>query len=178
MTQRKQVTYRGIVLPYDVSDTGEVRRIPGRDCAGRMRKGNIITPHLVAGGYLQVILKYERKTYSPLVHALVAFAFLPDPPGEYGRGKIAVNHKNGIKTDNSPSNLEWVTYKQNSEHASTTGLMLTGEDNPNSRFSEGEIIEIRRLRDAGMTYRAIAKQFNSVHFTIISICKRVTWKHI
>lgn len=52
-------------------------------------------------------------------HRFIALAFIPytsDPT------KLVVNHKNGIPGCDSVSNLEWVTYSQNTKHAYDHGL--------------------------------------------------------
>lgn len=53
------------------------------------------------------------------VHILIARQYVhnPDP-----KTLIEVNHKNGITGDFSILNLEWVTHKQNVQHAVDTGL--------------------------------------------------------
>lgn len=60
-------------------------------------------------GYMGVKIAGKGTT----VHAAVALAFhgLPPTPAH------TVNHKNGVKTDNAPGNLEWLTRKQNMRHA-------------------------------------------------------------
>lgn len=54
---------------------------------------------------------------SNYVHRLVAEAFLTTGKNQ------CVNHIDGNKLNNHYTNLEWVTFKQNSEHASKTGLI-------------------------------------------------------
>lgn len=107
---------------YIVSDSGRVRRNGSdKDCSTRDRKG-----------YLSVDLYKDGKRVTRGVHRLVAEAFIPNP-----ENKPEVNHKDGNKHNNSISNLEWVTKKENVRHAWDNGLVkpsrsMLGRKNPNS----------------------------------------------
>lgn len=59
------------------------------------------------------------KRVSVVVHRLVAMAWVvnPDP-----KTKLYVNHIDGWKNNNHFKNLEWVTTKENNEHAVVAGL--------------------------------------------------------
>ncbi len=75
----------------------------------------IIHKHLGTkkNGYKYVI--HNKKSH--LIHRLVSFAFIPNP-----HDKPHVNHKDGVKSNNHVSNLEWVTRSENEIHARDTGL--------------------------------------------------------
>jgi hypothetical protein len=63
-------------------------------------------------GYRTVVVNNGIKAKGFYVHRLVAKVFIPNPL------KLPeVNHKNKNKNDNSLSNLEWVTKKQNIQHS-------------------------------------------------------------
>lgn len=67
-------------------------------------------------GYELVTLSKEGEKQHFLVHRLVAKHFVEG----YEEGK-EVNHKDGIKTNNKASNLEWVTRRENVQHAIKQG---------------------------------------------------------
>lgn len=82
---------------YYISDKGEVWSYFSRR----------ILNNKLLGGYNRVFIGRELS-----VHILVAKTFLENT----NSGDI-VNHKNGIKTDNSVDNLEWCTFSENSLHS-------------------------------------------------------------
>lgn len=87
---------------YSVSNLGNVKN---------EKTGRIIKQFISSGGYKQVQLGINSETgkqYVPLVHKLVADAFIPNP-----NNLPIINHKDENKLNNSVSNLEWVDYIQN-----------------------------------------------------------------
>lgn len=101
------------------------------------------------------------------IHRLIAEAFIPNPAN-----KPFINHINGIKTDNSIANLEWVTAQENIVHAYSTGLIIpnSGEKCSRSKLTQIQVDTIRKrykpyCKKDGV--RAIAKEFG-LHHSIIS----------
>ena len=71
-----------------------------------------------SNGYKAVDLSLNGKHYIHHIHRLVAIAFIPNP-----HNKPAVNHIDGDKSNNTVTNLEWVTASENMTHAAKTGLL-------------------------------------------------------
>jgi hypothetical protein len=74
-------------------------------------------------GYIYATVLASDYTYSQrvAVHRLVAFAWLGSAPTDK---HVWSNHKDGNKSNNNASNLEWTTISQNIQHAIDTGLKV------------------------------------------------------
>ena len=102
----KQITINGEGWPYEVSDSGLVRRIGSTKC---------LKPSVNKDGYLGVVLSKNGKQKGISVHRLVALMFIPNP-----ENKPEVNHKNENRNDNRAENLEWMTHKNNINYGTRT----------------------------------------------------------
>jgi len=99
---------------YEVSDRGQVRNAAGRVLKPNKMNHGYVCVHLYSGG--------KRSRVVKTVHQLVALAFIPNPKGCW-----EVNHKNFVRADNSIENLEWVTRKENVQHALAAGRRVRPE---------------------------------------------------
>lgn len=73
-----------------------------------------------------------------------------------------VNHIDGIKTNNSVSNLEWNTQYENMKHAFKTGLNVNpfGENHNRSVITEKIYLKCVELREQGLTYAKITEHIS------------------
>lgn len=98
------------------------------------------------------------------VHRCVAEAWIPNP-----ENLPFVNHKDGCKTNNHASNLEWCTASDNLRHSWQTGLRRTTErtravsllgGRANRKFSDSEAARIRSLFRGGRSIRSLSFEFS------------------
>ena len=139
--------YEGI---YQVSNQGRVRSLDRtvKYVTGAKRKlhGKIIKVQDDGRGYSQVRLyDKNRKGKTIKVHKLVATNFINNP-----KKYKEVNHKNGVKDDNSVGNLEWTTRKRNIAHAISNKLINnSGQDNSLAKLTNDDARVIRELYSTG-----------------------------
>ena len=153
---------------YEVSDHGNVRSLDKEViCEGkiftykRKFKGKDIKPRVGRCGYLYLQLSKKGKQTTYKNHRITLCAFT----GKDLRYKLHVNHKDCDKTNNYLNNLEWVTRKENSIHASKNGRLNTEPGTAAVRKIHKDDIELIRLwgvkgKGAKENHRMLAKVFS------------------
>lgn len=107
------------------------------------------------------------------VHRLVLFAFIgPRPP------TVHTNHIDGDPTNNHLSNLEYVTPKQNLEHASRVLWAKNGKPNVKRKLTAEQVRELRRLAKGGMTLRVLGSMFGISNRQASGIVRREYYKWV
>lgn len=113
-----------------------------------------------------------------LAHRIVADAFIPNPDN-----KEQVNHKNCVKTDNRPCNLEWVDRSANMIHAAQNNLLDTrnrkrGSECNLSHYSEEEVREVFKLLSEGRRNVDVSKITGIPVGYVKSLKLGHSWKHL
>ena len=149
---------------YEVSESGQIRRrLPGN----RTRPGRIKQPQVNSWGYLFLVLRLDGKGYAVKVHSLVAAAFIgPQPLGH------DVHHKDFTKLNNHHSNLEYIPRCLHGHNG------FKGEKNPNSKLTESDVLQMRKLRKEGWQYPDLVNQFGMPKRSIKRIVKGISWGHL
>lgn len=166
------------------------RPIPGREpfeasSWGRIRNastGCVRKPSLSPQGYEVLRLTNQGKPIS--VHRLVAWTFIgPQPDG------LQVNHIDGVKRNNRPENLEYVTARENLAHAWRLGLsrpvneidhdVPRGEEHSRAKLT-AEVVSVARARyvDEHLTLGMLARECGVSEASMRNAVRGKTWAHI
>lgn len=172
------VGYEGFYL---VSNLGNVKSIDRYvkhnygDLSRRIQKGITIKLTINSDKYYCVTLGKNGKHKTFTVHRLVAIAFL-----ENTLNNNIINHKDGIKTNNHYTNLEWCTTQQNTQHATENNLIPFGENHGMSKLTDMQVLEIReKYKPKGVysSYR-LAVEYNVSRVLINQVVRRKIWKRV
>jgi hypothetical protein len=148
---------------YQINSLGFVRRTSSL---------RVLNMPLNSNGYKQVNLSVAGKKKRFLVHRLVAIHFIINPhPKTY----VTVNHRDGNKTNNNASNLEWCSQSLNNYHKTRVLKKNIGENHCRAKLSETNVLKIRLDT---RSCSEIAKEFNVKSSAIVKIKSNKTWRHI
>lgn len=150
-----------------VSDTGCVIRM-----ASSRKKQNCwqifpekeLRPTIAGSGYWAVNYKIEGTRHIAYVHRLVMEAFFG-----LNADRKEVNHIDGDKSNNTLSNLEWVTHSENHRHAAGAGLSAV------TALSPDAVRSIKAKLRLGLTMARIAKEHGVSVSAINHIKHGRTW---
>lgn len=102
-----------------------------------LRTNSLMRGWFDVSGYRKYSITFDDGTRKEFpAHRLVALAYIDNP-----ENKEYVNHINGIKSDNSVENLEWVTATENNLHAYETGLSTGKKPKGDVTTLRGEYLE-------------------------------------
>lgn len=96
--------YEGL---YQACDDGRIKSL--------FRYKRELKPNIMPNGYATVELFKNKSSQRFLIHRLIAITFLENPDA-----KSQVNHKDENKLNNTVSNLEWVSPRENMNYGTRT----------------------------------------------------------
>jgi len=107
------------------------------------RYGRKLRAHINHKGYLVYWLYFgEGRRRSVSAHRAVALTYIDNPDNN-----PQVNHKDGDKTNNNVSNLEWCTNTENKQHAVTNKLVARNVNGNKNGNLQGERIHTSKLTE-------------------------------
>jgi len=149
---------------YVVTDCGKVLRV----CRRQKSKSGKIISKLETKELRGSLDKYGYTTYRMLVdgvkkhvkgHRLVLNAFV-------GESTLQANHIDGVKTNNSIENLEWVSALENNQHAVKNGLWKA-KKGVNQKLHPSNYVSIHfMIKHLGFKRSVIAQKNNLSRQTI------------
>ena len=155
--------YEGL---YQISSCGRVKSLEryknGKSGSNIFMKERILKPRKTSDGYLQVTLCKDCNSKQPLIHRLVAQAFIPNP-----NNLPQVNHKNEDKQSNFVCNLEFCDCKYNINYGSHNERMKKSQINNPSKSKKVLCIETNVIYEST---REAERQTGIRHSNISSCC--------
>lgn len=133
----------------------------------------ILSPQLDKNGYEKVaMISDDGKRHRYSVHRLVLENFNPVE----GMENLQVNHIDGNKRNNNLNNLEWVTCKENINHAIKNNLRA--KINGAAKLTADQVREIYVRAHEGESNISLGKEFKVNPDQIGKIKNQKCWKNV
>lgn len=159
---------------YEVSNFGRVRSFNRTDPHGVPRIAQELKQSVnCRSGYLDIGLCKGGKKRRFKVHVLVATAFKGPKPTPLHE----VRHLDGAKRNNSASNLEWGTTRDNADDKIVHGS-ARGVRNSQAVLDEEKVRIIRARTGAGHSGADIARDLGVNRATVYDVQKKRRWNHV
>ncbi len=167
--------YEGL---YEVSTLGRVKRMRTvvRGPHGSLQgcPECVLTPSF-SGPYPTVKLCRDGTGSTYRLHLLVLTAFIGPRP----EGMEARHFPDRDKRNNCLSNLQWGTKKENAADKEVQGQSQRGILNHQSKLSEEDVRNIRRLAEQGLLPQtAIAAMYGIRQQQVSRLLRRKRWSHV
>ena len=151
---------------YQISNMGRVKSF--KNNSSKLLK-------MVEGsnGYSRITLQNE-KSFNFRIHILIISHFgIPKPSPIH-----QCNHKDGDKSNNWNTNLEWMTPKQNNQHARATGL--NNQYGANQLFAKLTDKIVKKIRKSYGDYSQeyLGKLYRVSQSVISNVVNNQAWKHV
>jgi len=168
-----------------VSHDGEIYSTDRQSSYTRQRNGKAqeftttfkskkLSKYIAKNGYYEVASMHNGVRKKHLVHRLVGKALVEGYSEE-----LTINHIDGNKLNNNPSNLEWVSLADNTKHEWSSGLVnLRGDNNPNRKLSSKQVLYIRKTLQKGISCNTLSIIAGVCPSTIYLIRDGKRWREI
>lgn len=160
--------YYKIPRVSSASNLGNIRSKDSIDVKIEDEKGVILKPQQDKFGYIRYRISVKNTKIHYKMSPYSSSEFIENP-----QNKEQVNHKDGDKTNNNVTNLEWVTPSENIQHAVDTGLSIYDTGKTARRFDSAVLVyDInmnylyslsgnKEITDKGFCYKLVSAVVNN-----------------
>lgn len=143
---------------------------------GRLMRpdGKEVKQRPIPSGYMVVTLGPRNKRTYVRMHRIIAYSI----HGEDIFKTDCVRHLNDVRHDNNVDNLSPGTYAQNFEDRSKLSRQTLADSGGKSRrkLSESQVVNLKRDRKSGYTYRQLCDKYGIAKSTISYIINNKTYR--
>lgn len=153
---------------YEVSDEGQVRKVAPW---ASMPANHVLSQRPNNRGYPRVRFKAGGQLRSPLVHRLVARAFIGECPAGF-----ECNHKNLDRADPMLANLEYVRAGENIAHSHSENTQRRTPRGVTHPWAKLTAEQASAIRESPLSCAKLAARYSVTRQSVWAVKAGLTWK--